>query len=253
MKFRTISRLIYSKRARHRHGHGIHSPFLFYLITKVIENKESCPEYNYFKSLKNKVFDSLDNFSDPSFIELYNEFGLPSSKPKKLFKKVELPIKYGKIVFQLIREFKPSSVISYGPTFGANLVILAIANNDSHVYHVINDPVSELIGMKLLKGQAIANIHFVAENPMPTIDPEFVMVNYPNNPDISRSVTQKFINKHSDDCVLIIRGIHNSKEMETIWQEMIASEKVHVSLDLFEIGITLFRKGLQKENYILMV
>jgi hypothetical protein len=253
MKFRTISRLIYLQKARHHRGHGIHSPFLFYLITKVIENKGNYPEYNYFKSLKNKVFNSLGNFSDPSITKICDEFDLTSPNPKKLYKKIELPIKYGKIVFQLIREFKPSSVISYGPTFGTNLVILAMANNNSHVYHVINDPVYELISMKLLKGPAIVNIHFVAENTIPTIDPEFVMVNCPNNPDISRSVTQKYINKHSDDCVLIIRGIHESKEMETIWREMIVSERVHVSLDLFEIGIILFRKGLQKENYILMV
>jgi hypothetical protein len=50
---------------------------------------------------------------------------------------------------------------------------------------------------------------------------------------------------------MIIRGIHRSAEMENIWQEVIKEKKVKVSLDLYEIGILLFRKKLQKQHFIL--
>ena len=253
MKFRTISRIKYLKKARHRRGHGIHSPFLFYLITEVIENKEKLPQLKSLRLLKKKALDLIDDSSDSSVKKIYDQFDIRYTKPKKLYKKVELPEKYKHIVFQLIREFKPVSIVHYGPTLGVNLAILATANLDSRVYQVINDPFCELISKRLLDDSAIGNIQIVPEKSEPEIIPEFILLNCLSEPDLSQSIIQNYINQHNDDGVLIIRGIHASKEMETIWQNTIASQNIRVSLDLFEIGIILFRKGLQKENFILKV
>ena len=238
------------KKARHHRGHGIHSPFLFRLITEVVENRTSLPEYKIFKGLKSYVLDLLDGFSEPSLSNIYHQFKVPSSNPHQLYRKIELPLRYSKVVFRLIREFKPSSVVYYGPSLGASLVIIAMANNDNHIYQFINDAACELVSKELLKDSAISNVHFFQENEVPSVDHEFVVINYPGNPVVSQNMAQKCLHVHGDDDVLIIRGIHESKEMEVIWRELIASESVRVSLDLFEIGIALFRKGLQKENFI---
>jgi len=253
MKFRTISRIKYLKKARHRHGHGIHSPFLFYLITEVIENNEKLPQFKSFKQLKKKVLDLIDDPSDSSVKKIYDQFDIRYTKSKKLCKKIELPEKYQQIVFHLIREFKPSLIIHYGPTLGVNPAILATANLDGLVYQVNNDPPCKLISKKLLNDSGIPNIQFIPENSVPNINSEFVLLNCFNNPDFSQSMIQNYINQHSNDGVLIIRGIHESNEMESMWQNTIAHQNIRVSLDLFEIGILLFRKGLQKENFILKV
>ena len=250
MKFRTISRLIYLKRARHRRGHGIHSPFLFRLITAVVEDRRRLPEYKIFKKLKDNALSLLGDFPESSLTKVYHQFNLPPSKPRKLYRKVELPLRYGKVVFRLIREFKPSSIINYGPTLGANLALMAMAYSDSSVYQEINNHTYELLSKELLKDSAILNIHFFPENSVPTVNPEFIMINYPDNPDLSSSVVQKYLRMHGDNDVLIIRGIHDSQEMEVIWKEMIANKSLRISLDLFEIGIALFHRGLQKENFI---
>jgi hypothetical protein len=250
MKFRTIRRFMYLKRARHRRGHGIHSPFLFHLITEVVEDKRKLPEYEFVKKLKNKAIQLLDNCSDASFTNVYQQFNLALSNPHQLYKKVELPFRYAKVVFRLIREFKPSVIANYGPTFGVNLALMAIADNNSIVYQLINDASCNTISKELLNDSAISNIRFFHEDSVLTSSPEFIYVNYPGNPGRSRSVIQIILENHGADDVLIIRGIHESAEMEIYWMEVIESGSVHVSLDLFEIGIVLFRKGLQKENFI---
>jgi len=251
MKFRNISRLIYLKRARHRHGHSIHSPFLFHLITKIIEDKKRLPEYDSTKKLKKKVLVLLNNRSDQSFTKVYQAFNLPPSNPRKLYRRVELPFRYGKVVFRLIREFKPSSVINYGPAFGAILALMAMANTDNYIYQVISDPLYENVCKELFNDLVISNIQFIPENSLPEVNPEFIVINYSNNPDCTQILVQKYIEAHGSDDVLIIKGIHDSKEMEAIWQEFIENDQVHVTLDLFEIGIAFFRKGLQKENFVL--
>jgi hypothetical protein len=250
MKFRTIRRLIYLKRARHRRGHGIHSPFLFRLITTVVESRQGLTEYKVLKNLKVKVVNLLSEFSDQTLLTVYHQYNLHLSNPRKLYRKVEMPHRYGNVVFRLIREFTPASVINYGPAFGANLALLAMANSDGIVYQISNDPVYELVCKKLLKDIGITNIQFFDEKSVSSINHEFIVINYPGHSALSQRLVQKELMMPGDNDVLIIRGIHETKEMELIWQEVIANENVRVSLDLFEIGIALFRKGLQKENFV---
>ena len=250
MKFRTVRRLMYLKIARHRRGHGIHSPFLFRLITTVVEGKRKLPEYEILKELKKSAFGLLENYQDPFFRDVYHQFKIVPGNGHQLYRKIELPARYVKIVFRLIREFKPSVIVNYGPALGVNLALLAMANNDAEVYQVNNDPACEKFSRELPGNSAISNIHFVQEDTITAIVPEFVNVNYPYNPDMSRYVIRKIMEKHSKDEVMIIRGIHESLEMEANWKEVTERENVRVSLDLFEIGIVLFRDGLQKENFI---
>jgi len=239
---------MYLKRARHRRGHGIHSPFLFRLITCVVEDKRKQPEYELVKKLRKKALKILYKNSDPSLTSLYHQFNLSLSKTKKLFKKVELPLKYGTVIFRLIREFNPSCIVNYGPAFGVNLALMALAKKDSSVYQVINNVSYEPACTKLLKETGIPNIYY-SEDHIPTV-PEFVIVNYPDNPVRSWSSIEEFLGSNGEDDILIVRGIHESGDMEAIWKKAIDYDRVRVSLDLFEIGILLFRKGLQKENFI---
>jgi len=250
MKYRTIRRLIYLKKAHHRRVHGIHSPFLFRLITTVIENRQALPEYKVLRNLKVKAVNLLSEFSDQSLSTIYLQFNLPHSNPRKLYQKVEMPYRYGTVVFRLIREFNPASVINFGPTTGANLALMAMENTNRIVYQVINNPIYESLSKKLLNDLTLTNIQFLDEKSVPSINPEFIMINCADNPDHSRRLVQKKLMMAGDNDVLIIRGIHETKEMESIWHEMIASESVRISLDLFEIGITLFHKRLQKENFV---
>lgn len=250
MKFRTIKRLMFLKRARHRRGHGIHSPFLFHLITTVVENKQSFPEYALLKKLKKAVQNEITQGGDFSFDEIYRLFNLAPSNPKKLIKKVEMPTRYTRVIFRLIREFKPGLIINYGPSFGLGLALTALSKTDSQVVQVFNHDLFEPICSKILGDTGIQNICYCLHDSEPLVNPGFVTVNYPGSPEMATSVVEKILMMHDDDCVLIIRGIHESKGMRQLWKKVMAAPQVRVSLDLFEIGIVLFRKGLQKENFI---
>ena len=250
MKFSTISRLIYLRRARHRGGHGIHSPFLFRLITSVIEDKSNYPEYKPYKDHQTKAIRLLANFPDPTVNLIYKRFNLSLSKPKKLYKKIEFPNRFGKLIFRLIREFQPSYIFHYGPTLGVNLTLMAMAKSDCPVYQICDEPEYSLFSGDLIKYSECSNILSLTENQEPSILPPFMVVNHPNNPGLTRNIVQKYIANPGENDVLIIRGIHQSLEMYTLWKELIGNNSVRVTIDQFEIGIALFRKGLQKEDFI---
>ena len=250
MKFRTLSRLIYLKKARHRRGHGIHSPFLFHLITSVIENRSRLPEYKIFRELKFQALRLLEKNPDQAFTKIFHQFHIPFSKPRKLYRKVELPLRYGKVVFRLIREFNPSVVIHYGPSLGVSQTVIALAVNQTPVYQITDNIDYRIFCLKLLKDLIVPFINFLPEDSALPVKPEFIMINYPFDAEMSYKIIMKYLQKPGENDVLIIRGIHESEKMESIWHHTILSENVRVSLDLFEIGIVIFRIGLQKENFI---
>jgi len=251
MKYRTLRRISYLSKARHRGGHGIHSPFLFHLITSVIENKQQFPEYKIFKRLHKKGLNLLNQIPDLPFTENRNDSPLSANKPRKIYEKLELPRRYHAMIFRLIREFKPSALIHYGPTLGVNSAVMALANSLTPVYQSTNHPSYDLFTQKLLLDSEIANLCFLTDSSWPSIRPEFVLINYPENPEYTRKILTNCFTGYGENDLIIIKGIHQSKEMESIWNELILHNAVHVTLDLFECGIALFRTGLQKENFIL--
>ena len=251
MKFRTISRLYYFKRARHRRGHGIHSPFLFRLITTVIEGKRNNPDFKPFKSLKKEAIGLLRSKTVPGLETLFAQHHLSVSKPRKLYRKIVLPLHYLMAIFRLLRFFQPNNIFIYGPDFGITNAVFCLASSKSTIYHIEEDPIFQRFSEDLSLKCNILSYNYIHDISNPSFKVEFSLINHPFDPILSRKILQNRIDEHGTDDVVIIRGIHESKEMESVWTDSISSTEVRVSLDLFEIGIVLFRKGLQKEDFIL--
>ena len=250
MNFRTIGRLKFLLKARHKGGHGIHSPFLFRLITTVIECRFKNPEYEIFERLHKRALEMLPKNIAVSFAKSYHQTDRSFLTHSRIYNKAELPGKFGKMVVRLIHEFRPTAIIHFGPALGVNLAAMAIANNSRPVYQMSGDPDFDLFAINLLLDSEKSNIFFLSENEEPPIHPGLVLINLSDNPAKSRMVVQHCLDHHADDDILILRGIHESVEMEIIWQELIGNKIARVSIDQFEIGIVLFRKGLQKEDFI---
>jgi len=251
MKYSILSRIKYLSKAQHRGGHGIHSPFLFHLITTVIENKQQNAEYKIINKLHTNSLNLLNQRQDLPFNQNSGDAINITDHPRKLSKKLELPRRFHEMIFRLIREFKPAAIIHYGPTIGINSGVMALANPLTPVYQITEHHIYDLLAQELLMDPAFTNLCFLPQNSQQPVRPEFVLINYPDNPERTRNVLQRCIHETGENDLIIIKGIHHSKEMETIWNEMTLQESVRVTLDLYEIGMVLFRRGLQKENFIL--
>ena len=61
------------------------------------------------------------------------------------------------------------------------------------------------------------------------------------------------LNRNTFVEIVIIRRIHQSKESEKKWQEIIKIEDATVTIDLFYFGLVFFRKEQRKEHFIIRV
>jgi hypothetical protein len=251
MKFRIARKLYYLKKARHRHGHGIHSPFLFCLITNVIENYKHLLAYNILRDQHERLSNLVKNNKAQPGIQTFSDSILKCSGRKSLFKAVELPLRYGRLLFRLINEFKPNNISCYGPSFGMNFLYLALPDDRIHVSCYQSENCLHQICNETLKDAGIKNVEYPDNQDMEDESSEFVFINLPYLPDEIDKLVKAQLVSSCENNVLIIRGIHDSERMELIWNELIKNKRVRVSLDLFEIGIILCLKKLQKEHFVL--
>ncbi len=83
---------------RYRKGFGVHSPFVFNLITKVIEEK--CSYYSFYD------------------IELLRKQLLQTRSIGEIVKRESIRAKHGALLFRLTNYFKSKNILQIGTTMG---------------------------------------------------------------------------------------------------------------------------------------
>lgn len=246
MKFRTRQKIRYSIFSRHKGGHGIHSPFLFSLITRVIENKGKFSAYPLLKSAEENVRNML-RILDMKFYhsDSQSESGFSVSELKTLHL---LPARHDSLLFRLVNEFKPGGVNYYGSTFGVTLLALALADKRIRVNAVILNDHYLSFCRRLAEVYEVGNLNLTGSGIVEVSD--FMVIQNPLDPSYCEQILSVVFARDFDG-VVVLCGIHVSQEMESVWKKFQQEKAVRISLDLFEIGMFICRKGLQKENFVL--
>lgn len=215
---RTGLRLFY--KVRHHRGHGIHSPFVFSLITKVIEEKRP---YYLYKDIQNILDDSPE-----------------------ITKKVT---KYNLLNFRIVNYFNAKNIIELGSGYGLNTLFLTAPLSSSKCIVVEKSARKKIIAENLYK-KWNRNI-IVHENLVSDIkekqDCIYINLNY------YEASYEEFISQLlplvSENSFIIIKGIRTKKHHQTLWRKLKILKEVTVLLDLYNMGILFFNTKYHKRNY----
>jgi len=244
--------------AKHKKGHGIHSPFIFKLILNVFRNKKKDNQivevFNIYKSYRK-------NNKELSFEEI--GAGTSYNKSKNIsvggiIKRSSVNKKYGKLIYDLVKHFNPGNILEIGSSVGISAAYIAQAAPKANFTSI------EGVGQKIEVAKQIA-----VELKQKT---EFIQGNFDS---VLNSVVEKYENldfvffdgnhkkkntleyfnlclkKAHNETVFVFDDIHWSEEMEEAWSGIKNHSKVRVSLDLFRMGLIFFKKELSYENYVI--
>jgi len=247
MKFLTRQKIKYHFCSRHKGGHGIHSPFLFSLITRVIENKGKFSSYPLLKSAEENVRNML-RILDMKFYHSDNraESGFSVEEFKKLHL---LPARYDRLLFRLVNEFKPGEINYYGSTFGVTLVALSLADKRIRVNAMILNDHYFSFSRRLAEVYEINNVSLTGSGKVEVSD--FMVIQNPLDPFNCEQLLSVIFAGDDYEGIVVLCGIHATPEIEAVWHRFQKEKSVRISLDLFEIGIFICRGGLQKEDFVL--
>jgi hypothetical protein len=246
MKYRIRSKISYLLKARHRKGHGIHSPFLFLLITKVLENTGFFSAYPKLEAAEEHVRGMVSMLDVESWREPVSTLSgiAVRMKPNEHL----LSSRFNRLLFRLVDDFSPGQISFCGNTFGVTLLALAVADSRIPIAAIVPNHHHRSFCMRVAEEFDAPNVAVMERGSL--ADSDFLVVQYPEDATSCDLILTQVLGNPSFAGVVVVCGIHSSRETEEVWNNFKGLDRVRVSLDLFEIGIFICKNGLQKEDFV---
>ena len=257
--FRITRYLRYLIVSQNRMGHGVHSPFVFDIVSRVFRNKTDHSVVCCIEQVRQRLL------SDKRIIEV-TDLGTGADKLKNRLKKVSaiarysaVPRKYGKLLANLAAEFGRPLIIEFGTSLGISTMYMAASVNETPVFSMEGCPATAEIAESNFTETGLKNIRLFKgsfEDGLPEIlksgiSPGLVFIDGNHRLGAVLDYFGKIAEISDNNTVVIIDDISYSSEMGEAWGKIKQYEKVSLTIDVFRMGIVFFRKGICRKDYII--
>lgn len=239
---------------RRRKGFGVHSPFVYNLITKVIEEK--CSYYCFYDiELVRRQLYYRETFFP--WIDRRREKQPAKLAIGEIVRREAVGKKQGALLFRLANYFKPKHILQVGGSVGLSTLYLTAYSPDVACVVLENMPSLAAVAREVWKKGARVPIDLrvgpyntllsAALQQMERLD--FVFFNRLEASDDREALVDACIEKACSETVIVMSGIQANPTMRAFWRSVCARPEVTVTLDLYTMGIVLFNRKLHKRDY----
>jgi len=240
--------------------HGVHSPFIYQLVTNCFYKNISQKLWKHFlknkqQLLDNKTFIKVTDFGSGSKI-----FKSNNRKVSKITKIAGISNNKAQLLIKIVSYFKPKKVLEIGTSVGLSTSAIKIANDKSLITTLEGCLETSKIAQHLFVKNNFKNIQIITGNFKETLpktikNNQFDFIYFDGNHTKTATLNYfetclKSINNNS---FWIFDDIYWNNEMTEAWQEIKTHPKVAVTVDIFYFGIVFFRKEQAKEHFIIRV
>lgn len=253
-----------------KNKHGVHSPFVFNLVTKCFYDKKQYPEYAVLKKYRKSLL------SNKNFIEV-TDFGAGSKVFKsnkrqvsKIAQTAGISQKRAKLLFRITNYFQPTSILEIGTSLGLATSALSLGTRAEGERSEANSKA------KITSLEGCTNTLAVAKNQfekfqLNNIEPiqtefskylktatgncDWKLIYFDGNHSKQATLDyfEMLLPTVTNETVWIFDDIHWSTNMEEAWKTIQQHPKVSVTIDTFQWGIVFFRVEQKKEHFIIRV
>ncbi|GEP50559.1 O-methyltransferase [Flavobacterium noncentrifugens] len=242
-----------------KNAHGIHSPFVFDLVTKCFYDKTNFPEYSFLKNYRNSLLQNTKT------IEV-TDFGAGSkvfkSNRREIFKIAEtagITPKNAELLFRICKYFEPEKVLEIGTSLGLATAALALGNKKSEITTLEGCSETLNVAQNQFEKFGLTNINskigeflesFAAfDIRHSTFDLIYIDGNHQK--EATLQYFDLLLPTITNDSVWIFDDIHWSEDMEKAWEIIKQNPKVTVTIDTYQWGFVFFRKEQKKEDFVI--
>ncbi|HSC52583.1 MAG TPA: class I SAM-dependent methyltransferase [Phnomibacter sp.] len=234
-------------------GHGVHSPFVFEFIIKVLNDAKSYDGFDAIEKLRSQLHHN-------NTLLIIEDFGAGSRTGATKQRSVQSiaraalkPKKFAQLLHRIARFYECKTIVELGTSLGITSAYLAQSPATQKLYTLEGSPAIASVAKQNFEALTLTNIEQVVGNFDETLAPLlqrsgpvdllYIDGNHRYEPTI-RYFEQAFPHLH-EYSIVVFDDIHWSAEMEQAWHQVIADERVTMSIDLFFIGLVFFRKDFK--------
>lgn len=228
MLFNCLNHFWFWLKANNGKGHGTHSPFVYSLITEVLND-----ERNFY-----------------AFADIEKCFYSEQSKNN-------LPKKYNELLFRMVNYYGAKSIVQFGLSNGLQTAYFTTANSNVSIICVEeNNQLIKNLQQKLSK-LPTSNYTIVNEtledgiNGFITANQKFdyIFLNELTQAADYQNLIEKLKQTANPSSIIVINGIHQLPHPKSIWQKFLKSEDVFIMVDIFQFGIIFYNPNFKQRQH----
>lgn len=243
--------------SHNKKGFGIHSPFVFKLVTKIIH------DYTLFYCFADIEKERIRLINDNTLVEV-SDLGAGSRVAKSSQRKISQiakyslkPAKQAQLLFRLINYFEFSNMLELGTSLGITTSYLSKTNSQSRVISLEGCPQIAQQAKQTLKNLQINNTTIIEgafEETLPQAIAEFEKLDFVFfDGNHTKQATLEYFElclpKINNDTLFVFDDIYWNQEMTEAWKSIKSHAKVVVTIDLFHLGLVFFRNELHPQHF----
>ena len=240
--------------------HGIHSPFIFNLITKCFYQKTNKSQTQKYTAFKNKLLLNTNVIEVTDFGAGSRVFKSNKRQVSKIAKVAGISKKEGQLLIRLVTYFKPNHILEIGTSLGLGTAALHLGNLNAQISTLEGCPKTAEVAKNTLNAFNFKNINVITGDFKTTLpkaiqNKQFDLIYFDGNH--TKKATLKYFEKclptAHNDSMFIFDDIYWNEEMKQAWEIIKTHPKVTVTIDTFFWGIVFFRKEQAKEHFTIRV
>ncbi|WP_395065300.1 O-methyltransferase [Flavobacterium sp.] len=242
-----------------KNQHGVHSPFVYNLVTKCFYDKKNYPEYSILKNYRNSLLENKNTIEVTDFGAGSRVFKSNTRAINQIAKNAGISSKRAELLFRIVNYFQPETILEIGTSLGLASSALSLGNKNSKIITLEGCPNTMAIAKNQCQLQNLNNIEFVntefssyLKNPKPeTRNSKLIYFDGNHSKKATLEYFELLLPTITNDSVWIFDDIHWSADMEEAWEIIKIYPQVTVTIDTFQWGIIFFRIEQEKEHFVI--
>jgi predicted O-methyltransferase YrrM len=242
-----------------KNQHGVHSPFVFDLVTKCFYDKKNYLEYSILKSYRNSLLQNKNTIDVADFGAGSKVFKSSTRGINQIAKNAGISSKRAKLLFRIVNYFQPENILEIGTSLGLATAALALGNKKGRITTLEGCTNTINIAKNQCQLQNLNTIEFLNtkfEEYLSNciLNTEHYQLIYFDGNHSKKATLDYFellLPTITNDNVWIFDDIHWSVAMEEAWEIIKKHPKVTVTIDTFQWGIVFFRSEQEKEHFVI--
>jgi predicted O-methyltransferase YrrM len=244
--------------------HGVHSPFVFKLVTQCLYDKKHYSEYARLKEHRKLLLENKSTIDVTDFGAGSKVFTSNTRAINQIAKTAGISAKRAELLFRIVHYFQPEYILEIGTSLGLATSALALGNPKAKITTLEGCPETQKQAEVHLQKQvsnfqniAFENTEFksyfkILKPETLNLKPETIDFIYFDG-NHSKAATLDYFDllvpTVTNDSLWIFDDIHWSADMEQAWEIIKNHPKVTVTVDTFQWGLVFFRTEQEKEHF----